>query len=347
MPSLQVLIDRAVMLAGGEPGHEDKTPRGHLGASQIGRPCAREIWYGFRWAAPKAFDGRMLRLFATGFKYEDRFEAVLGAIGITVEQIDPATRDRLFYHGESDSWVKVPAGEEINERVLIECDDLSDREWARGLWNWQNPNDKLNDGKQYRFIDHTGHFSGSMDGKAHGFESDFMDSRGVAYGTFNLLIDEKVLTEFKTHGIKSFNALKESGVRIAKPEHYAQMVTYMDKMGLRLALYCAVFKDTDELYFEFVAPDPAYAVELGLKANIIITSQQPPLRISNTPHAFVCKYCDYRLSCQFGQPVAKNCRTCRFSYPTMNATWTCGKWKAVIPFDAQQTGCHAYEVLAY
>ncbi len=43
-------------------------PRKHLGASQIGHPCLRYLWYQFRWCAESktSFDGRMLRLFETG-----------------------------------------------------------------------------------------------------------------------------------------------------------------------------------------------------------------------------------------------------------------------------------------
>ena len=58
--------------------------RPHLGASIIGRPCAREIWYSFRWVQAPGFDGRMLRLFETGQLFEDRICAELEAIGIRI-----------------------------------------------------------------------------------------------------------------------------------------------------------------------------------------------------------------------------------------------------------------------
>lgn len=67
--------------------HEDAAEdwrRPHLGASVIGRPCAREIWYGFRWAKALGFDGRMLRLFETGQLAEDRLVSELDGIGIIV-----------------------------------------------------------------------------------------------------------------------------------------------------------------------------------------------------------------------------------------------------------------------
>ncbi len=62
--------------------------RGHLGASQIGRDCSRDIWYSFRWATRKMFDGRMLRLFNRGHLEEPRMVASLQMIGVTVYQYD-------------------------------------------------------------------------------------------------------------------------------------------------------------------------------------------------------------------------------------------------------------------
>lgn len=63
-------------------------PRLHLGASEIGNECERQIWYSFRWVMRKAFDGRMLRLFETGNLEEGRIVANLTAIEVDVKQFD-------------------------------------------------------------------------------------------------------------------------------------------------------------------------------------------------------------------------------------------------------------------
>lgn len=68
---------------GKEDGH-----RGHLGASMLGRECAREIWYGFRWVHRGKFEPRMLRLFNRGHLEEPRFVAMLMMIGCEVWQYD-------------------------------------------------------------------------------------------------------------------------------------------------------------------------------------------------------------------------------------------------------------------
>jgi ribosomal protein S27E len=62
--------------------------RPHLGASQIGHPCERHLWYVFHWCESQKFDGRMLRLFETGQLAEARFVEELRGIGCTVHDVD-------------------------------------------------------------------------------------------------------------------------------------------------------------------------------------------------------------------------------------------------------------------
>lgn len=56
--------------------------RGYLGASIIGEPCERKLWYTFHWCDFEQFDGRMLKLFDTGHREEARFAVDLRAIGV-------------------------------------------------------------------------------------------------------------------------------------------------------------------------------------------------------------------------------------------------------------------------
>lgn len=72
--------------------------RPHLGASLIGRPCERALWYTFRWTTRQKHEARILRLFARGHREEDNLSAILRAAGITVMQVDPAT-GRQFSFG--------------------------------------------------------------------------------------------------------------------------------------------------------------------------------------------------------------------------------------------------------
>lgn len=70
---------------------QDRDHRDHLGGSQIGRTCEREIWYSWRWAQTPDFPGRVLRLFRRGQDEEEKVVADLRAIGLEVHDADPKT----------------------------------------------------------------------------------------------------------------------------------------------------------------------------------------------------------------------------------------------------------------
>lgn len=80
----------AAIYAAYEAGQGDGY-RNHLGASGIGAPCERAIWYSWRWATRARHTGRLLRLFETGNLAEARFVSDLRRIGVTVLDIDPDT----------------------------------------------------------------------------------------------------------------------------------------------------------------------------------------------------------------------------------------------------------------
>lgn len=84
-------IDRAVV----ELASDWRRP--HLGASLIGRPCDRDLWYTFRWATRPDFSGRMLRLFDRGSREEASFARLLRAAGVTVVTADPQTGKQIQY----------------------------------------------------------------------------------------------------------------------------------------------------------------------------------------------------------------------------------------------------------
>ena len=78
-PTVQA-IDAAVAAA------HDERRRTYLGASVIGKPCDRALWYEFRWAhPPQSFEGRMLRLFRTGHIEEARMIEWLRMAGVEIE----------------------------------------------------------------------------------------------------------------------------------------------------------------------------------------------------------------------------------------------------------------------
>lgn len=101
--------------------------RGHLGASQIGDPCPRKLWYQFRWVKAENFDARMLRLFNRGHREEERFIELLRGIGCEVRDVNPDTGDQYrvsahhgHFGGSEDSRVLLPERYNITEWLLAE-----------------------------------------------------------------------------------------------------------------------------------------------------------------------------------------------------------------------------------
>jgi hypothetical protein len=75
--------------------------RNHLGASQIGKECERALWLDFRWVTRMRWPGRMLRLFETGQREEERLVRDLRRTGATVLDVDPESgrQWRVEAHG--------------------------------------------------------------------------------------------------------------------------------------------------------------------------------------------------------------------------------------------------------
>lgn len=73
--------------------------RSHLGASVIGKECARELWLGWRWSFKRRFPARILRLFNRGHQEEARFLALLEMIGVQFHQLESGEQERISDHG--------------------------------------------------------------------------------------------------------------------------------------------------------------------------------------------------------------------------------------------------------
>ena len=93
-------LTREAIFAGYEADASDGF-RSHLGASLIGKACERALWYDFRWITKTRFEGRVLRLFETGNREEERLVRNLRRTGATVLEVDPETgrQFRVQAHG--------------------------------------------------------------------------------------------------------------------------------------------------------------------------------------------------------------------------------------------------------
>lgn len=86
---------------------EQQKPRHskRLGASQIGKPCDRAIWYSFRWAKLPHFPGRILRLFARGNIEEACVASDMKRIGANFIPLDPETGEQWTESGLGGHFV--------------------------------------------------------------------------------------------------------------------------------------------------------------------------------------------------------------------------------------------------
>jgi len=247
--------------------------REHLGASLIGKNCARALWYDFRWITRAQFPGRILRLFETGHLEEARLVRDLRATGATVLDVNPET------------------------------------------------------GRQWQVEAHGGHFGGSLDAVVIGLLE--------APRTWHVV-------EFKTHSAKSFRDLTAKGVVVSKPQHSAQMQIYMHLTGITRALYMAVCKDTDALHIERVHADAAAAERLLAKAGAVINAARPPVRISDDPAWWQCRFCDHHQVCHGDAVPDRHCRSCLHASPVADGAWDCARLNVALDTAAQRTGCAAH-----
>lgn len=146
------------------------------------------------------------------------------------------------------------------------------------------------------------------------------------------------LLEFKTHSEKSFSELKKKGVKAAKPQHFVQMQIYMLGLQLNRALYLAVNKNTDELYAERIRFDKEAAESAIRRAHDVVSSNDPPERLSERPDFYKCKTCNFYSVCfpDATSPAyppsaccdGHDCRTCRHctaDESSGNARWFCSR----------------------
>jgi len=183
-------------------------------------------------------------------------------------------------------------------------------------------------GKQWQVTFLAGHVKGHTDGVAHGFPE--------APATTHVL-------ECKTHNEKSFRELVAKGVAKSKPGHFLQMQAYMHLGGWDRAFYIAQSKNTDELYTERVAYDPIVGSQIALRMERIVTAQEPPAKIAETPDFYLCKWCSKAQICHGNQFALRNCRTCLHSTPdVIEGGWRCALDDTRIDDETLPVGCTSH-----
>ena len=108
------------------------------------------------------------------------------------------------------------------------------------------------------------------------------------------------LFEHKAAGQKSWAEIVKRGVRIARPIYFAQVQLYMAYLGLEVALFTALNRDTLALHHEAVPFEPAEAQRLSDRAVDILRAAEVgelPPRIAAAPDFHLCRLCPYATRC--------------------------------------------------
>jgi len=105
--------------------HYESGHRNHLGASELGEPCWRKLWYSFRWVKEQQYDGKILRLFNVGHSAEPRFITYLRGIGFEVKEFSETGKQFQIsgamghYGGSLDGMCKAPAKYQLPEDIIL------------------------------------------------------------------------------------------------------------------------------------------------------------------------------------------------------------------------------------
>lgn len=190
-------------------------------------------------------------------------------------------------------------------------------------------------GRQFRFEDFGGHFSGSCDGAALGLVQ--------APKTWHIV---EIKASEKWQDLDK--ARKKVGEKHALHEwnetYYGQAVLYMHYAGLDRHYLVCVSPGARKWTAVRTDADPVHAEVLRQKAERIIFTDHPPARIGG-PDFWLCRFCDSASVCHEGAWAQRNCRTCLSVSPERDGTWKCAKFGHTLSDHDQSAGCSEHRFL--
>lgn len=138
------------------------------------------------------------------------------------------------------------------------------------------------------------------------------------------------LLEIKTVSGKRFKKLIKDGVEAFDKRYWWQVHLYMCGLSLKRCLFLAVCKDDDEIYQERIHFSLAVADQARRSAVVVITSQEPPRRLSDEPGWWECRWCGFTSFCRDKAIPERSCRACAWARPDIErGGWSCDKSRPV------------------
>ena len=184
-------------------------------------------------------------------------------------------------------------------------------------------------GEQDEVVGHGSHILGHIDGLCNGIPNN----------------EEEVhLLELKTMNDRAFKDVIKNGVKKSKPGYYAQMTSYMGKLGLKNGLFMSYNKNDSSYYYELIEFDSEHFKYLEARLFDILVSEFPLDKIGPKTW-FECKWCDAKDVCHNGAKPEVNCRTCQQCTIEDKGKWSCGTDDKDLDLDAQIKGCKFWQEL--
>lgn len=191
--------------------------------------------------------------------------------------------------------------------------------------------------QQIGMIDCGGHFCGHLDGVIQGLKQ--------APKTPHVW-EAKVCNEAKVTKLRKLIAEKgeKAALKAWDEVYYAQAQVYMRGVALTrhyLTVATPGVRDIVSCRTEYAPKDAEALVQ---KAQTIITADRPPLKISETPAWYQCKFCDHADLCHGTALPHVNCRTCAHSTATLqgNAHWQCEHHHHDLDEATQRAACPSH-----
>lgn len=191
------------------------------------------------------------------------------------------------------------------------------------------------DGRPIGCKDLSGHFRGHLDGVIEGL----LQAPKTPHVWENKAVNEKKFNKLK-------KLIQELGEKQALRQwdivYFVQAQLYMHYQKLKrhyLTVNTPGGRDTVTCRTEY---DPEVAHHYIHLARDIIVAEAPPVRLSDDPAHWQCKFCDHHAVCHGEQLPQPTCRSCAHVTPMLDehGGWHCRRWDDRIPEEAQRTGCN-------
>ena len=193
------------------------------------------------------------------------------------------------------------------------------------------------------------------DGKQYGFEALGGHVRGHLDGILKGLLQQPktaAIWEHKCTAEKYFRSLKKRKAELGEKnalEHwnatyFGQAQLYMGVSGYKRHYMTVATPGSRELTSVRTDFQPEVYEALIEKAKRIVFSSEAPMRISNKPEGFPCRWCDFKDNCHGTKAARVNCRSCAHSTAQEDGTWRCDYHGKRLSIKDQRAGCpkHLY-----